>query len=71
MFEEIDSVQDGVEGMQIEEEKKAPAAAKRVKKEVSKIIENKNLKDMIKNGDIEKQTVGWIKDVLAERGIET
>lgn len=42
-----------------------------MKREVEKIIENKALKEMIKSGEVEKQTVGWIKDVLAERGIET
>lgn len=44
-----------------------------MKKEESaeKKVKDADLKKMISDGTIEGQTVGWIKDVLLERGIET
>ena len=63
---EIESVSEGVKKMELEEEKKS----KQVKMEDKSISDNQ-VKEMIKKGTVEKQTVGWLKDVLNERGIVT
>jgi len=75
-WDEIESVNSGVENIVIEEEKKEPSGKKRVKKEEDKSfhdlkVSNRELKLMIEKQTLEKQTVGWLKDVLEEWGVTT
>ena len=74
--DQVESISDGVQNINIEEEEKKENRGKRVKVEERKEekdweVSNKQLKTMLSKGLMEKESVQWLKDVLDERGVQT